>query len=758
MNVGWLDLSIIVCYFVGIVALGLWIASRKIHGGEDYFLAGRQMTWPFVGASLFSTNISSQQFVGQAGLAFAGGIAVGTFQMIGALCFALLALFFLDTYRGLKLHTSPEFFERRYNAGSRALVSLVNVVMIMLATVSAALYAGSVVTLTLLGKQPEGELMWIAVIVLGVITGGYTLLGGLRAVIYTDFVQNILLIVGGIVTLTVGIIKVGGFATLFDMTTMDGSNMWSLVHPIRHQFGWFSVLTGVVILGIHGHCTDQDYIQRALAARDTYHAKMGAIFAGFLKVLALFICAVPGIVAARLFADMGESLDQDQAYVKIMLETLPSGLLGLCLAGLLAAMMSSVDSGLCAASSLLTCDFITKGHKSLDQKRMLKLGRVTILALLVFAILWAPFITKFEGLFNYLMLVWALMAPPVVVCVLCGLFYDRASGKAAVATLVAGILFGIAGFMVLEKPAVIADTVAAVGGTPTAACTIRAEPADASVASARSDAGVVSTQIVSTESPSAYVGNHNGQACGYVIPFRLPDLTDGEHVVFANLQVDVARMQGEPKFSADLYGLGWRSESALETDGLSVQSDKPAAKATLLQDNLLTRSDKDAGVVGTSGSANAKLVDYLNAQYAAGAAANDYVLFQLRPDVDPLRSEGVNNWQILTSEGGGTERAPRLTCRTGFNIREHLHWYFLNKFNVGFVITLACMAVMVVVSQLGSQTEVDREKAAAIRKSRENPEDSMTPGQHRIYTATLIGLAVFWVAVLWFFSPLGIAK
>jgi len=160
LKISILDLLIIVSYFIGVVYLGIWISRKKIKGGDDYFLAGRKMTWPYVGASLFSTNISSQQFVGQAGLAFVGGIAVGTFQMIGALSFGLLAVFFLDTYRGLKLYTSPEFFERRYNSSTRSLVSGVNVIMIMLATVSAALYAGAVVTLTLLGQSPDGTMLW----------------------------------------------------------------------------------------------------------------------------------------------------------------------------------------------------------------------------------------------------------------------------------------------------------------------------------------------------------------------------------------------------------------------------------------------------------------------------------------------------------------------------------------------------------------------------------------------------------------------
>jgi len=559
LKISILDLLIIISYFIGVVYLGIWISRKKIKGGDDYFLAGRKMTWPYVGASLFSTNISSQQFVGQAGLAFVGGIAVGTFQMIGALSFGLLAVFFLDTYRGLKLYTSPEFFERRYNSSTRSLVSGVNVIMIMLATVSAALYAGAVVTLTLLGQSPDGTMLWTAVIILGVLTGSYTLLGGLQAVMITDFVQNILLIMGGLLTLVIGIAKVGGLDAIMAMQTMDGGSMWSLVHPIGHEFGWISILTGVVILGIHGHCTDQDYIQRALSARSSYHAKMGAIFAAFLKILALFICAIPGVVAAKLFGDMGLQLNQDQAYVRLMIEVLPMGFLGLALAGLLAAIMSSVDSGLCAASSLITIDFIAKRDKSvMDQDKMLKYGRYTIMALLIFAILWAPFIQKFKGLFNYLMLLWSLLAPPVVVSVLAGLFYKKANSKGAVATIITGIVLGLVGFIMLQRPDIF-----------------------------------------------------NG-----IISF----------------------------FGAD-----------------------------------------------------------------------------------------------------------------GFSVRDDFNWYFLNKFNVSFLITGACAIVMWVVSEKTGQTAEELTQVEAIFEARKSKDDQMTPQETKKYKYALITLGVFWVSVLVLFSPWGIA-
>jgi len=448
LRISTLDLGIIAAYFVGIVALGVWISRRKIRGGDDFFLAGHQMSWPLIGASLFSTNISSQQFVGQAGLAFSLGIVAGAFQLVGAMCFVFLAVFFIQAYMGLRLYTSPEFFERRYGPRCRTIVSAVNVLSIVTANIAAALYAGATVLATLLGWESD-TMLWTAVVILGVTTGAYTLLGGLRSVIYTDFVQTFILILGGAVTLVVGVIKAGGIGNVLGLHDAAGLSMWSVLRPWHHELGWLPMLTGVFILGIHGHCTDQDYIQRALAAKNLFHAKTGAVFAGFLKVLALFIIAAPGVVAARLYPHLKSG---DTAYVRLLVDVMPAGLAGLCLAGLLAAIMSSVDSGLCAAASLLTFDFARKWVPKLDDRSLVRLGRVLMLVLLAVCILWAPFIRNFKGLYRYLMKVWALTAPPVFVCVVFGLFFKRANAAGALTTLVVGAVLGGVEFLVINVP------------------------------------------------------------------------------------------------------------------------------------------------------------------------------------------------------------------------------------------------------------------------------------------------------------------
>lgn len=457
MRVHAVDILIIGLYFLGIVGLGLWISRLRAKGGREFFLAGNTMRWPFIGASLFATNISSQQFVGQAGLAFSVGIIAGGFQMIGALCFMFLAAFFLKTYMGLKLTTSPEFFERRYSTGCRTIVSFINLMMVMLANLTAALYAGATVLTHLLGWDTgphANTLFWTAVILIGVAAGTYTLLGGLRAVIYCDFVQMLVLVLGGALLLIFGIIEAGGVSEVLAFHDAGGRSMWTLAHPWYHEFGWLPMVTGTIVLGVHGHCTDHDYVQRALSAGSLYHARMGAIFGGFLKILALFVIAAPGVVAARLVAQGAFSVQAgDSAYVALLTRVMPPGLLGVCLAGLLAAIMSSVDSGLCACGSLLTYDFFAKIKRNASERDLLRDGRIIMVVLLVSCIFIAPFIRYFEGLFDYLLYVWALLAPPVFVCVLFGLYYPRANARAAFATLVVGCFLGLAALAVLKFPA-----------------------------------------------------------------------------------------------------------------------------------------------------------------------------------------------------------------------------------------------------------------------------------------------------------------
>ncbi len=456
MKVQLIDVMVLLAYFVAIILIGVVISRRRAKGGREFFLAGGQMKWPFIGASLFAANISSQQFVGQAGLAFTVGIIAGGFQLVGAFCFVLLAVVFLRTYMGLRLTTSPEFFERRYNARCRTVVSFINVMMVMLGNLAAAMYAGATVLSHLFGWDQSvhaNVLFWVAVLVIGGVAGLYTLVGGLKAIMFCDFLQMLILMVGGALLLGFGISKVGSVGEVLAFTNGEVGSMWSLYRPWYDNLGWLPMLTGTFILGVHGHCTDQDYVQRTLSAGRLYHAKMGALFGGYLKILALFVIAAPGVVCAQLVAQGKVDLvTADSAYVVLLTNVMPVGLMGLCLAGLVAAILSSVEAGLCACGSLLTYDFFSKIRKTTDDHKQLHQGRVIMFVLLVICMILAPMIRHFEGLFQYLLYVWALLAPPVFVTVLFGLFDKRANARSAFATLITGCVLGLLAFVVLKLP------------------------------------------------------------------------------------------------------------------------------------------------------------------------------------------------------------------------------------------------------------------------------------------------------------------
>lgn len=448
LSISPLDGAIVVGYFLLTIALGIWFGRKKIRTTEALFLADREATWPMIGASMFSANISSQQFVGQAGLAYSIGLAAGAFQLVGALCFALLAVFFVDVYLSLKLRTAPEFFERRYSPGARMFVSGINIVMIISANIATALYAGATVLTDLLGWG-TGLHFLFAVAAIAVAAGTYTILGGLRSVLWTDLFQSTLLVVGGMVTFAVSLSAAGGWDAVLPTYDASGRSLWTVVQPWNHAFGWLPILTGALILGVHGHCTDHDYVQRALAARSVFHSKMGALFAAFLKVLALFIIAAPGVIAARLLPGLAHP---DQAYARLVTTYVPPGLAGLVLAGLLAAILGTVAAGLSASASMVSYDFVQRFAPKLKDEARVRLGRGIMVGILVVCAALAPQIRDFKGVFSYLVQVWSLLAPPVFVCVVAGIFTRRASARGATATLATGSVLGAFTFWALRSP------------------------------------------------------------------------------------------------------------------------------------------------------------------------------------------------------------------------------------------------------------------------------------------------------------------
>ena len=360
MNISTLDSAIIAVYLLVVVVIAV-VTSRRVRSTSDFFLAGRSMRWPFVGASMFATNISAEQFVGQAGLVFVVGLAVANYQLAGVLAFVAMGAIFLPIYMRLGLYTTPEFLERRYGPESRRFFSFITLVSITFAGIPGSLYAGGRVMEVLFGF----ESIVPGVLILALAAGPYAMAGGLRTVILTDFIQCLLLVVGGVAMLWMGLGYLGGWGVfetrIQELQGADNWDMLALIQPLDHpNVPWTGVVLGLTIHALAFGATSHVMVQRALAARSVHEARMGGLLAGLLKVVAVFIILIPGLmgyVMAQGAQPLIEVSSPDQLYPAMVQALLPVGLVGLVLAGLIAALMSSLDSEICAASGLFAMDW-----------------------------------------------------------------------------------------------------------------------------------------------------------------------------------------------------------------------------------------------------------------------------------------------------------------------------------------------------------------------------------------------------------------
>lgn len=428
------DIGMILLYVVFIVALGIWLA-RKQHSAEDYFLAGRNMTWPLIGASLYASNISSTSLVGMAGSAYGTGISVFNYEWMAALILVVFAFFFLPYLLKSRVFTMPEFLQRRYDGRSRTYFSLITLTGNVMIEISASLYAGALAVKLLFPQIP----LWQTVAVMALLAGAYTAAGGLSAVMITDAVQAALLQIGAIVIAIGAFVAIGGHWDAVKAVTPH--NMLSVIRPLDDpSMPWLGLLTGVPLLGFYYWCTNQFMVQRMLSAKSIQHGRMGALFAGFLKLPVIFLMVLPGTMARVIFPDLH---NPDMVYPKLMLEMLPTGLLGLVLAGFLAALMSQIDSTLNSASTLVTMDFVKRFRPQTDTRTLMWVGRGVTVFFMIFAIFWAPQIEKFQSLWDYLQQVLAYLTPPVVAVYVWGIFWKGATPTGAFTSLMSGLVISI---------------------------------------------------------------------------------------------------------------------------------------------------------------------------------------------------------------------------------------------------------------------------------------------------------------------------
>ncbi|MDT0690536.1 sodium:solute symporter [Salegentibacter sp. F188] len=430
-------------YFLVLAGIAVWVIRKKQENTADYFLAGRNVGWFVVGASIFASNIGSEHVVGLAG-AGAGNKLPMLIYEIQAWVVLILGWVFLPFYARSGVFTMPEFLEKRFDARSRWVLSVFSIIAYVLTKISVTIYAGGVVVSALLGID-----FWTGALSTVILTGLYTVLGGMRAVVYTETLQAIILVFGAAALTFIGLNEVGGWASMTETVTPEYLNMWrSASDP---EFPWPSLLITSTIVGIWYWCTDQYIVQRALTARNIKEGRRGTIFGALLKLLPVFLFLIPGIIALTLKMRGELHWDSpDEAFPVLMSNLLPSGLRGLVAAGLLAALMSSLASVFNSCSTLFTVDIYKKLRPNTPEKKLVRTGQIATVFIVIVGIIWIPIMANISGvLYEYLQKVQSYIAPPITAVFLLGIFYKRINAQGAFITLIVGFIVG-ASRIVLE--------------------------------------------------------------------------------------------------------------------------------------------------------------------------------------------------------------------------------------------------------------------------------------------------------------------
>jgi solute:Na+ symporter, SSS family len=459
-----LDWIVLGVYF-GILVAVVWWSSRRQDSAKEYFLAGRNIGWFAIGGSLFASNIGSEHIVGLAGQGASSGMAMAHWEL-HAWIMLMLGWIFVPFYYRSGVYTMPEFLERRFNPAARWILSLVSLVAYVFTKVSVTVYAGALVFKTLLPELSltiQGttlDAFWIGAFATVILTGIYTIFGGLRAVLYTDTAQTVVLLAGSFFITFFGLRALGGWSEL-KLICAENSAGFALWRPLSDpDFPWLGILIASPVIGIWYWCTDQYIVQRTLAAKDLATARRGALWGSFLKVWPVFIFLVPGLIGyalhqkglisipARLDAsgNVISAINGDQVFPTLVATLLPPGLRGLVVAGLMAALMSSLSSLFNSCAALFTVDIYEKLRPGASERHLVRIGRMATGVIVLLGMAWIPVMPKIAGggLYHYLQSVQGYLAPPITAVFLLGLFNKRINAKGAVAGLSLGFLLGIA--------------------------------------------------------------------------------------------------------------------------------------------------------------------------------------------------------------------------------------------------------------------------------------------------------------------------
>ena len=436
------DLWVLAAYFAVVLIIGVWV-SRKTESGEDLFLAGRSLGWGAIGVSLFASNISSTTLIGLAGAAYSSGIAVSAYEWAAGIPLIILAFIFAPLYFRSRITTIPEYLEKRYDRRVRLYFSALTIALTIIVDTAGGLYAGAVVTRTFF----PGVEIWQVCIAIGIFAGLYTAAGGLKAVVYTDVLQAVVLLLGTAI-MTYILFAELGFSWAAVTEAVPSQDQLSMVLPLGNEMlPWPGLIVGVPLLGFWYWVTNQYIVQRVLGAKSLAHAQWGALLGGFLKLLPMFVMVLPGAMAIAVIPDLP---NPDMVFPTLTSTVLPVGLTGLVLAGLVAAIMSSVDSTLNSSSTLIVHDFMRATERGMGGAEVARAGRITTLILMLIAIIWAPMIAQFGGLWSYLQQAFSILVPPVVAIFLLGALSFRVSAQGAFLSLAFGHIIGLGLFILTQ--------------------------------------------------------------------------------------------------------------------------------------------------------------------------------------------------------------------------------------------------------------------------------------------------------------------
>ncbi len=435
------DWGVLALYFIVIFGVAFWAGRQERKGGEseDFFLAGRNVGWFVIGASLFASNIGSEHLIGLAGTGASSGVPVAQFEILAGLILLLLGWLFVPFYVASGVFTMPEFLERRYSTASRTYLAIISVAGYILTKISVTVMAGGLVFETLMGID-----FWTGATIVVVATAIYTVWGGLRAVLYTDMVQMFVLLGGAVAVTWIGLDAVGGWSALKETVEPEVFSLWRpMTDP---EFPWTGILFGAPILGVWYWCTDQYIVQRVLSAKSQDDARKGTIFAAYLKQLPIFIFVLPGIIAMALAEKGALVLEQPDAALPALMGTLlPVGLKGLVVAGLLAALMSSLSSVFNSCSTVFTMDIYKQFKPDTSDHNLKRIGQIATIVMVVLGMAWIPLMELIsDKLYTYLQSIQAYISPPIAAVFLLGLLWKRANATGAISSLLTGFVLGTA--------------------------------------------------------------------------------------------------------------------------------------------------------------------------------------------------------------------------------------------------------------------------------------------------------------------------